>query len=137
MKAMSPGPVTVTTKRQAMGQVVFCLGCCCGRTERGLPGVPLEMLKTAWKRQHLDKVIQLTISGCLGPCDVPNVAVILTGDGMEWYGRLEGDAIYQAFIDWVLECREAGVVMPRPACLEPYRFERFTGETSHLTARNA
>ena len=29
------------TKRQALGQIVFCNGCCCGRTDRGLPEVPV------------------------------------------------------------------------------------------------
>ncbi len=120
----------VATKRQALGQVVFCLGCCCGRSDRGLPAVPVEMLKNAWRRQHLNHVIQLTISGCLGPCDVPNVALILTADSMEWYGRLEGTAVYQAFIDWASACQEADALLPRPASLQPYRLERFTQQTA-------
>ena len=28
--------------------------------------------------EKLNRTIQLTISGCLGPCDVPNVALLLT-----------------------------------------------------------
>jgi hypothetical protein len=59
------------TKRQVLGQLVLCKGCCCGRTDRGLPEVPVERIKEIWQREKLNRSIQLTISGCLGPCDVP------------------------------------------------------------------
>jgi hypothetical protein len=58
------------TKRQVIGHVVMCSGCCCGKTERGKPEVPVEWLKAQWKARGLLKNIQLSISGCLGPCDL-------------------------------------------------------------------
>ena len=42
--------------------------------------MPVEWLKTEWRRRGLLKNIQLTISGCLGPCDVPNVVLIATAE---------------------------------------------------------
>ena len=69
-----------TTKRLVIGQVSVCIGCCCGQTERGKPEVPVEWLKAEWRRRGLLKNIQLTISGRLGPCDVPNVVLIATAE---------------------------------------------------------
>jgi hypothetical protein len=63
-----------TNRDKALGGIVFCQGCCCGRTDRGRPELPVERLKAAWKADKLNQAVQLTISGCLGPCDVPNVA---------------------------------------------------------------
>jgi len=48
----------------------------------------------------VNKGVQLTISGCLGPCDLPDVTVVVTPEVTQWYGRLNGDAHYDALIDW-------------------------------------
>ncbi len=125
---------SVTTQRLALGQLLLCLGCCCGRTERGRPELPLEQFKDVWRREHLNRTIQLTVSGCLGPCDVPNVALILTPEGDEWYGHLEGDAVYQALIDWARACDVAGYIVPRPSCLAQHRFHRFVGGITEVLA---
>src|ERR1700758_1593557 len=69
------------TKRLVIGQITICRGCCCGNVERGLPEVPVEWLKSEWRKRGLLKRVQLTISGCVGPCDVPNVIVITSSAG--------------------------------------------------------
>ena len=66
----------LTTKRIVIGQVIVCSGCCCGAVQRGKPEVPVDWLKQTWRSQGLLKNIQLTISCCLGPCDLPNVVRI-------------------------------------------------------------
>ena len=76
------------TKRLVFGQVTICNGCCCGNVERGLPEVPVEWLKSEWRKRGLLKRVQLTISGCVGPCDVPNVVVITSSSGTEWLGNI-------------------------------------------------
>jgi len=60
----------IETKLRVLGQLALCKGCCCGKTERGLPAVPVDQIKAIWKMEKLNQTIQLTISGCLGPCDV-------------------------------------------------------------------
>jgi hypothetical protein len=115
----------VMTKRLVRGQLIFCVGCCCGRTERGLPEVPVERLKSVWRAEKLNRTIQLTISGCLGPCDVANVALVLTPGGSQWFGRLAGSTCYEAFITWARTCQAAGALRPLPDLLEGYRMERF------------
>jgi cobaltochelatase CobN len=114
------------TKRQVLGQVVLCMGCCCGRTDRGLPEVPVERIKEIWRREKLNRFIQLTVSGCLGPCDVPNVVLILTPDGAEWLGRIAGDASYDQLVRWARDCHAAGALVPLPGPLAENRLERFT-----------
>jgi len=109
----------VLTKRQVLGQLVLCMGCCCGRTDRGLPEVPIERLKAIWQAEKLNRTIQLTVSGCLGPCDVPNVVLILTPQLTQWYGRIEGDAAYDLLIDWARACHAAGWLLPGYYLLVP------------------
>ena len=113
------------TKVQPPAGVMLCKGCCCGKTERGLPEVPVERIKAAWKAEKLNKAVQLTISGCLGPCDLPNVAVVVTPAGTDWYGNLAGDAIYDALIAWARACKAAGRALPVPEEIAACRFERF------------
>ena len=97
-------PPRLATKVRPPAQVLFCKGCCCGKTERGLPEVPVDRIKAAWKSEKLNRVIQLTISGCLGPCELPNVVVLMTPEGITWLGKLAGDAHYDALIDWARAC---------------------------------
>jgi cobaltochelatase CobN len=115
----------LTTRVKSPAQLLLCKGCCCGRTDRGLPEVPVEKIKAIWKAEKLNRGVQLTISGCLGPCDLPNVAVIVNAHGAAWYGRLEGDAPYDALITWARACVAAGTALPPPEALSTHRFERF------------
>jgi cobaltochelatase CobN len=114
-----------TTRITSSAQVLFCRGCCCGRTDRGLPDVPVERIKAVWKAEKLNRCVQLTISGCLGPCDHPNVALILTADGAQWFGGIEDDERYDAIIDWARACVASGAALPVPEILEPNRLKRF------------
>jgi len=118
----------LVTKRQALAQLVFCQGCCCGRTDRDRPELPVEKLKAAWSAGKLNRTVQLTISGCLGPCDLTNVTAVLTPDEQIWLGGLEGEAVYDAFIQWAKDCHEVGERLPLPELLESHRFERWPTE---------
>jgi hypothetical protein len=122
----SHGAPSLSTKIKSSAQVLFCRGCCCGRTDRGLPDVPVDRIKAVWKAEKLNRVVQLTISGCLGPCDVPNVALIITAEGVHWYGLMNGDAHYDAIIAWARDSLANGEPAPLPADLEPLRLRRFS-----------
>ncbi|MBV9122420.1 MAG: cobaltochelatase subunit CobN, partial [Planctomycetes bacterium] len=121
------GGPRLRTRRRPWAQIVLCQGCCCGQTERGLPAVPLDWLKPLWKAEHLNKVVQLTVSGCLGPCDLPNVCSVLTPQGQTWYGRLTTREDYAVLLDWARRCRAQGDLVPLPAELDHLRFERWPG----------
>lgn len=106
MSRRQSAPVTT---RKTLGQVVVCVGCCCGRTDKGHPAVPVDWLKAEWKRRMLPKKIHLTISGCLGPCDATNVVMILLREAAEKH-------------------RLRAKLAPLPHSLEKFRMQRFAGE---------
>jgi cobaltochelatase CobN len=120
------------TRRKPLAQVVLCQGCCCGQTARGLPAVPLDWLKPLWKSEKLNKTVQLTVSGCLGPCDLPNVCCVITPQEQTWYGRLTTREDYAVLLDWARRVRDqagaGGPLPPLPAELEHLRFERWPGD---------
>lgn len=115
----------VTTKRLVIGQVSICVGCCCGQTDRGKPGVPVDWLKTEWRRLGLLKNIQLTISGCLGPCDVPNVALIATANENTWLGTIDRDEYYREIVEWAVRSKAAGRTLPLSKELLSHRLNPF------------
>jgi (2Fe-2S) ferredoxin len=119
----------LTTRVISPAQVLLCKGCCCGKTERGLPEVPVERIKAVWKAEKLNRAVQLTISGCLGPCDLPNVVLVITGTDMHWYGLIAGDEDYDALIDWARACKETGQNLAPPDLWAARRFERFPEES--------
>jgi cobaltochelatase CobN len=113
------------TRRKALAQLVLCQGCCCGQTGRGLPAVPLDYLKPIWKAEKLNKFVQLTVSGCLGPCDLPNVVCLVTPTEQVWYGRLTSREDYAVLVGWARQCRDQNQLLPPPTELEHLRFERW------------
>jgi cobaltochelatase CobN len=82
------GGPRLRTRRKPVAPIVLCQGCCCGQTGRGLPAVSLDWLKPIWKTEKRNQIVQLTVSGCLGPCDLPNVCCITTPQEQAWYGRI-------------------------------------------------
>lgn len=118
-----PKPPMIVSKRRALGQFIVCRGCCCGRTDRGFPEVPVERIKAAWKAGRLNRTIQLTISGCVGPCDVANVAVIVTPEGTVWIGGLNRGEDFDAVVRWAESSHAAGEVLPIPIELACQRFD--------------
>ena len=123
------------TKRVVVAQVVLCRGCCCGAVEKGNPNVPVEWMKDEWKKRGLKRSIQLTISGCLGPCDLLNVASISSAKQSVWLGRLRDFANYAALLEWALASREAGHALPLPNELSELRFDPFRrGDSAPVAA---
>lgn len=124
--AVERGEPLATRRSTVAGQLIVCEGCCCGRTDRGFPPLPKERLKRLWKEQQLNSAVQLTISGCLGPCDLANVACLVSATGdIVWLGGLDRDEQYDALIAWARDCRETGRFQPPPASLAAHRFTRF------------
>ena len=115
----------LSTKRLVIGQVSVCIGCCCGQTDRGKPAVPVEWLKTEWRRLGLLKNIQLTISGCLGPCDVANVVLISTAEENIWLGNIDLCEYYREIVEWAARSKAAGQMLPLSQGLLEHRLDPF------------
>ncbi len=87
--------------------------------------LPVERLQAVWKSEQLNRTIQLTISGCVGPCDLANVTLVLTPAETIWLGGLVGDEVYEQLIGWARACDSAGRLLPLPQALDAHRFERY------------
>ena len=116
---------SILPKRQMLAQITVCQGCCCGRTDKGHPEVPTEWLKAEWKLRGLLKRVHLTISGCLGPCDVPNVVMITSSEGTQWLALIDGRRQYHLLADWAEQSKIADRLLPLPRelrrhALQPY-----------------
>ena len=125
----------VTARGGVLGQIVVCEGCCCGRTDKGFEPLPRDWIKQQWKNGRLNKSVQLTISGCLGPCDLANVFCVISPKGMQWFGGLQERRQYELLLDWANASRAAGVLLESPAELNRHRFERFAVGCGSLAER--
>jgi len=114
-----------TGRGGVLGQVLFCQGCCCGREDKGFAAVPCDRMKETWKRLGPNQFIQLTISGCLGPCDVANVCCVMTRQATIWLGGLTLPEHYQRLIDWAISCAKTKTLQPLPELLQRHIFRRF------------
>jgi hypothetical protein len=63
----------------------------------GPPWVPVEWLKDEWRKRGLLKRFQLTISGCIGPCDLTNVVEATSKSGSIWLGNITEFSQYRSF----------------------------------------
>ncbi len=117
-------PVNVARFR---GQVFVCAtGCCCGRTEDGFAPVPTETFHREWERRRLRNVIHLTIGGCLGPCALANVVMLLFDGQTQWFHSMDSEAQAVTLYDHVERMLEADRCLPPPAALAPYHFTAST-----------
>jgi cobaltochelatase CobN len=113
-------PVNVARSR---GHLFVCAsGCCCGRTEDGFAPVPADTFHREWERRRLRNIVHLTIGGCLGPCALANVALLLFDGQAQWFHSVNSDALALAIYDHVEAMLDADACLPPPSALEPYHF---------------
>jgi hypothetical protein len=106
-----------------IGHVLVCCGCRCGDVSRGKAEVPVDWLKQEWKKRRLLKNIQLSICGCLGPCDLTNVVKISSPDDEIWLGNITRSRQYRDLVDWASQSEISGRLLPLPKEFEELRFE--------------
>jgi cobaltochelatase CobN len=108
---------------RARGHLFVCeSGCCCGRTADGFASVPAETFHLEWERRRLRNQVHLTIGGCLGPCALANVALLLFDGQAQWFHSVTGPAMANAIWDHVERMLEADRCLPPPPGLAPYHF---------------
>jgi cobaltochelatase CobN len=115
----------LVTKRVVVAQVSVCVGCCCGNVARGKPPVPVELLKQEWRKRGLSKSVQLTVSGCLGPCDLLNVVRISGASQDVWLGHFCTDDDYTDLVTWAQLSKDANREMPLTSRMNVGRFDPF------------
>ena len=108
---------------RSRGHLFVCAsGCCCGRTEDGFAPVPADTFHSEWERRRLRNVVHLTIGGCLGPCALANVALLLFDGQAQWFHSVNSDAIAQALYDHIEGMLEADGWRPPPPALASHHF---------------
>ena len=107
------------------GHLFVCHGCCCGNTDKGFPPLPLDEFKRQWKERGIRRRFHLTISGCLGPCPLANVVLILFRGRSVWLHSINSPADVGLIYGWV-ECMllAESYLDPPPGLVERH-FERY------------
>ena len=126
------------------GQLFFCAtGCCCGHPDKGVPPVPADLYHDEWERRRLRNKVHLTSVGCLGPCPLANVVMLLFDGRALWFHSMNSGGQVVALYDYVQNMLEAQRYLPLPPGLAEYHFSGFNwedrgaGEAQHLNPANA
>jgi nitrile hydratase accessory protein len=94
------------------GQLFVCAdGCCCGRVEDGYAPVPAETFHREWEQRRLRNVVHLTIGGCLGPCALANVVLLIFDGHAQWFHSIDSDGLARALYDHVERMLDADRVL--------------------------
>jgi cobaltochelatase CobN len=116
------------------GHLFVCQGCCCGRTDKGFPPLPLDEFKRQWKERGIRRRFHLTISGCLGPCPLANVVLIVFRGRSVWLHSINSpddvDLIY-SYVECMLR---AECYLDPPAGLAERHFERYIGDSAQCAS---
>lgn len=108
------------------GQLFVCAtGCCCGHTERGHALVPLDLYHSEWARRRIRHKVHLSLGGCLGPCALSNVVMLLFAGQQIWFHSVTGDEQVIAIYDYIEAMVRADRYLPPPPALAPQVFDVF------------
>lgn len=108
------------------GQLFVCAsGCCCGHTERGHFPVPVDLYHQEWARRRIRHKVHLSLGGCLGPCALSNVALLLYGGEQIWFHSIETDEHVLAIFDYIESMVREASVLPPPDSLRDRVFDVF------------
>jgi len=117
-------PVNVARSR---GQLFVCAeNCCCGRTEDGFAPVPVDLYHSEWERRRLRNIVHLTIGGCLGPCALANVALLLFDGRALWFHSVNSEETVLDLYDYIESMLDADRYLPPPSSLAQHQFTAHT-----------
>ena len=117
-------PISVPRQK---GQIFYCQqGCCCGKTERGFAEVPRQLYSDEWKRRKLRNRVHLNRAGCLGPCALANVVLLVYEGRPVWFHSVNSPQLIVAIFDYVESMLQADRYLPPPSRLASYVFNGFS-----------
>src|SRR5207244_12499327 len=97
------------------GHLFVCsLGGCCGHTEHGFAPVPTELYHAEWERRRLRPHVHLSLGGCLGPCPLANVAMLLFDGRSIWFHSFNSESQVLALYDYIESLVAAATSLARP-----------------------
>ncbi len=113
------------------GHLFICNGCCCGRTEKGFPALPLDDFKKQWKKRGIRRRFHLTISGCLGPCTLANVILLQMHGRTMWFHSINHPADVDLIYNYVERMLVDETDNELPAELAARHFQRYLEIETH------
>jgi len=115
--------VNVARKR---GQLFVCaMGCCCGDTVHGAAPVPTDLYHAEWERRRLRPHVHLSIGGCLGPCTLANVVMLLFDGRPIWFQSFNSERLVLDLYDYIESMVAAQAYLPPPPELAHLQFNAF------------
>ncbi|HEY3118403.1 MAG TPA: cobaltochelatase subunit CobN, partial [Chloroflexota bacterium] len=112
------------------GHIFVCAdGCCCGDTRFGAFAVPRELFHSEWERRKLRNKVHLTVGGCLGPCVLANVVMLLFDSRSLWFHSFHTEDQVRALYDYIEAMLAAQAYLPPPPALADSYFSAFDWET--------
>ena len=123
-------PINVPRNR---GQLFICeTGCCCGHTDRGFAPVPHDLYYEEWVRRKLRNRVHLNHAGCLGPCAVANVAMLIFDGRPIWFHSVNSEQLILAIFDYIEAMLASDRYLPPPPSLVSHVFNGFAWDgTEH------
>lgn len=107
------------------GHLFVCNGCCCGRTDKGFPALPLDEFKQQWKKRGIRRRFHLTISGCLGPCPLANVIMLQFNGRSMWFHSINHAGDVDLIYNWVERMLQGEPDLEVPPELAGRQFQRY------------
>ncbi|MBW7885709.1 MAG: cobaltochelatase subunit CobN, partial [Caldilineaceae bacterium] len=116
-------PINVPRQR---GQLFVCEnGCCCGHTDRGFAPVPHDLYYEEWMRRKLRNRVHLNHAGCLGPCALANVVLLIFDGHPIWFHSVNNERLILAIFNYIDAMLEADRLLPPPPALVTHVFNGF------------
>ena len=125
----------VNVNRQ-MGQLFVCrFGCCCGREEDGKPEGHFDLYHEEWERRRIRNQVHLNMAGCLGPCPLANVCMLLFEGTTTFFHSMNTEQRIVELYDYIDTLIAAERWLPPPAALRDLAFSavRRDGKSADLT----
>ena len=105
------------------GQLFVCAdACCCGRVDMKNAPVNTDFYHAEWLRRRLRNIVHLTVGGCLGPCALANVNLLLFDGQALWLHSLNANDDVVALFDWIEGMLDADGFIEPPTRLAEHVF---------------
>jgi cobaltochelatase CobN len=90
--------------------------------------VPADLYDREWERRRWRNRVHLTIGGCLGPCVLSNVTMLMFDGRTLYFQSLNSEPLIMALLDYVDSMLQADAYLPPPPALAELHFTAFRWE---------
>lgn len=109
------------------GQLFVCANaCCCGREDLTNAPIDTDFYHEEWTRRRLRNFVHLTVGGCLGPCALANVNLLVFDGQALWFHSVNSNETIAAIFDYIEAMLDAGEVIEPPTALQDILFTAST-----------